>query len=145
MENTADNLTDTRYLASPREGLPPLADTSDAVVDVAEVLATGSGPVAVDTERASGFRFDDRAWLVQLRRAGAGTHLVDPAVVPDAGELLAPVLNDLPWVLHAAHTDLPALTTLGWHTPCCMTRRSPAGCSASGRSAWPGCWRNCWG
>jgi len=117
VENTADNLTDTRYLASPREGLPPLADTSDAVVDVAEVLATGSGPVAVDTERASGFRFDDRAWLVQLRRAGAGTHLVDPAVVPDAGELLAPVLNDLPWVLHAAHTDLPALTTLGWHTP----------------------------
>uniref|UniRef100_UPI0025FA8A9A HRDC domain-containing protein n=1 Tax=uncultured Corynebacterium sp. TaxID=159447 RepID=UPI0025FA8A9A len=67
--------------------------------------------------RASGFRFDDRAWLVQLRRAGSGTHLVDPVVVPEAGRLLAPVMNGLPWVLHAAHTDLPALTTLGWRTP----------------------------
>jgi ribonuclease D len=117
VENTAENLTDTRYLSSPGEGLPPLADTPDAVAEVAEALAAGSGPVAVDTERASGFRFDDRAWLVQLRRTGAGTHLVDPAVVPDTGKLLAPVMNDLPWVLHAAHTDLPALTTLGWRTP----------------------------
>jgi len=77
------------FLSAPGEGLPPLADTPQAVKDVAEALSAGSGPVAVDTERASGFRFDDRAWLVQLRRAGAGTHLVDPASVPAAGDVLA--------------------------------------------------------
>ncbi|MCI1256078.1 MAG: ribonuclease D [Corynebacterium provencense] len=106
-----------RFLASPREGLPPLADSPSAVSEAADALASGTGPVAVDTERASGFRFDDRAWLVQLRRTGAGTHLVDPAAVPDADRLLAPVMNSTPWVLHAAHTDLPALTSLGWHAP----------------------------
>lgn len=112
-----DTSTDPLFLSAPREGLPPLADTPDAVADAAAALAAGTGPVAVDTERASGFRFDDRAWLVQLRRAGAGTCLVDPAAVPDAGMLLAPVMNSAPWVLHAAHTDLPALTSLGWRTP----------------------------
>ncbi|AGP30894.1 HRDC domain-containing protein [Corynebacterium terpenotabidum] len=105
---------DHHHLTSPRDGLPPLADTPEAVAEVAAALADGTGPVAVDTERASGFRFDDRAWLVQLRRTGAGTHLVDPAQVPQFGSLLVPVMNSTPWILHAAHTDLPALTTLGW-------------------------------
>lgn len=94
-----------------------MADTADAVRRVAEVLRDGRGPIAVDTERASGFRFDDRAYLVQVRREGAGTHLVDPALVPGAGDLLAPVMNDSPWILHAGHSDLPALTSLGWRTP----------------------------
>lgn len=104
-------------LLSPRDGVPRLADTPVTVQDVAASLRSGHGPVAVDTERASGFRFDDRAFLVQLRRSGSGTHLVDPAVVPDAGSILAPVMNETPWILHAAHSDLPALTTLGWQTP----------------------------
>lgn len=105
------------HLTSPRAGVPDLADSTDAVLHVADSLAAGRGPVAVDTERASGFRFDDRAFLVQLRREGSGTHLVDPATVADAGTILAPVMNDAPWILHAAHSDLPALTSLGWHTP----------------------------
>ncbi|MDN6376145.1 HRDC domain-containing protein [Candidatus Corynebacterium faecigallinarum] len=106
-----------QHLSRPREGVPPVADTAVAVRRVAEVLGDGRGPIAVDTERASGFRFDDRAYLVQVRREGAGTHLVDPALVPGAGDLLAPVMNDSPWILHAGHSDLPALTSLGWRTP----------------------------
>ncbi|MGO1948681.1 MAG: ribonuclease D [Mycobacteriaceae bacterium] len=105
------------HLTSPRGGVPPLSDSAQSVLQVADALADGHGAVAVDTERASGFRFDDRAYLVQLRRAGAGTYLIDPASVPESGELLAPVMNRTPWILHAAHTDLPALTSLGWRTP----------------------------
>ena len=41
-------------------------------------MAAGTGPVAVDAERASGYRYTQRAYLVQLRRAGAGTVLIDP-------------------------------------------------------------------
>lgn len=104
-------------LHSPRDGVPTLSDTPAAVHAVAESLRAGDGPVAVDTERASGFRFDDRAFLLQLRRTGAGTHLVDPAAVPEVGDILAPVMNSTAWILHAAHSDLPALTTLGWRTP----------------------------
>lgn len=76
-------------------------------------LAAASGPVAVDTERASGYRYAQRAYLVQLRRAGAGIALIDPIAL--AGQLggLAEVLNPLEWVLHAASQDLPCLAELG--------------------------------
>src|SRR3712207_9031419 len=70
-------------LLAPRDGLPPVIETSTAVVEYAEALATGSGPVAVDAERASGYRYGQRAYLGQLRRAGAGTRLIDPVPLPD--------------------------------------------------------------
>jgi ribonuclease D len=68
--------------------------------------------VAVDTERASGYRYWQRAYLVQLRREGAGTVLVDPTEL-DHLSGLATVLNPLEWVLHAASQDLPCLAELG--------------------------------
>ena len=76
------------------------------------MLDGGIGPVAVDTERASGYRYWQRAYLVQLRRDGAGTVLVDPIGLDDLSEL-ADVLNPLEWVLHAASQDLPCLAELG--------------------------------
>nr|WP_231920454.1 HRDC domain-containing protein [Microlunatus soli] len=41
-------------------------------------LSGGDGPVAIDAERAHGFRYSQRAYLIQLRRHGAGTVLLDP-------------------------------------------------------------------
>jgi len=78
----------------------------------ADALAAGSGPVAMDTERASGYRYSQRAYLIQLRRDGAGTVLVDP--IPFGGDLspLATALADTEWVLHAASQDLPCLAEL---------------------------------
>jgi ribonuclease D len=78
----------------------------------ADALAAGSGPVAMDTERASGYRYSQRAYLIQLRRDGAGTVLVDP--IPFGGDLspLATALADAEWVLHAASQDLPCLAEL---------------------------------
>lgn len=66
----------------------------------------------MDTERASGYRYWQRAYLVQLRRAGVGTVLIDPTGLDDLSEL-AEVLNPLEWVLHAASQDLPCLADLG--------------------------------
>lgn len=94
------------------EPLRPVVDSPAAVRAAAASLAAGSGPVAVDTERASGYRYGSRACLVQLRRAGAGTWLVDPLAVPDLHPLAA-VLAGPEWVLHAASQDLPCLTELG--------------------------------
>ena len=101
-------------ITAPADGLPPLRDTPASVAEVAGILARGHGPVAVDTERASSYRLDDRAFLIQLRRAGSGTVLIDPETVPRETRGLATVMNGLPWVLHAAHTDLPCLVSLGW-------------------------------
>lgn len=102
------------HLSTPREGLPPLLDSESAIMQAAEQLERGEGPIAVDTERAADYRYDDRAYLVQLRRPGCGTVLVDPTVSDAANAAIGAVMNNSEWILHAAHTDLPCLTTLGW-------------------------------
>lgn len=99
-------------LTEPRDGVP--APTVDPAVLAAlvERLAAGSGPVAVDAERASGYRYGQRAYLVQLRRADVGTVLIDPVALPDLSALGA-AIRDEEWVLHAASQDLPCLRELG--------------------------------
>ncbi len=89
-----------------------MIDTEAALAAYAGALAAGSGPVAVDAERASGYRYGQRAYLVQLRRAGAGTGLVDPIAFPDLSAVQAAV-GDEEWVLHAASQDLPCLAEIG--------------------------------
>lgn len=79
----------------------------------AVALSGGTGPVAVDTERASGYRYSQRAYLVQLRREGAGTVLVDPVALSGRIDPLVDALEDTEWVLHAASQDLPCLAELG--------------------------------
>ncbi|MCZ2827045.1 ribonuclease D [Modestobacter sp. VKM Ac-2981] len=99
-------------LLAPRDGLPPVIETSTALVAYADALAAGSGPVAVDAERASGYRYGQSAYLVQLRRAGAGTGLIDPVPLPDLTAVQT-AIGDAEWVLHAANQDLPCLAELG--------------------------------
>ncbi|MGY1606197.1 MULTISPECIES: HRDC domain-containing protein [unclassified Geodermatophilus] len=99
-------------LLAPRDGLPPVIDTPAALAGYAEALRAGSGPVAVDAERASGYRYGQRAYLVQLRRAGAGTGLVDPVPFDDLSAVQAAIADE-EWVLHAASQDLPCLAEIG--------------------------------
>jgi ribonuclease D len=100
-------------LLEPRDGLPPLIVTADALAAVIARLGAGHGPVAVDAERASGFRYGHRAFLVQLRRRGAGTVLIDPVACPDLSGLDV-ALADTEAVIHAASQDLPCLADLGY-------------------------------
>ena len=100
-------------LLEPRDGLPPVVETSAALAEVTDRLARGEGPVAVDAERASGYRYGQRAYLVQLRRAGAGTVLIDPIACPELSGLDA-ALADAEAVLHAASQDLPCLAEVGF-------------------------------
>ncbi|MFJ9372590.1 HRDC domain-containing protein [Streptomyces sp. NPDC101455] len=99
-------------LLEPREGIPPVIADEDALAEVIAAFAAGTGPVAVDAERASGYRYGQRAYLVQLRRAGAGTALIDPVACPDLSGLGAAV-SGVEWVLHAATQDLPCLREIG--------------------------------
>jgi ribonuclease D len=99
-------------LLAPRDGLPPVIDTSTALVEYADALRSGTGPVAVDAERASGYRYGQKAYLVQLRRGGSGTGLVDPVPLPDLS-VIQEAIADEEWVLHAANQDLPCLAEIG--------------------------------
>jgi ribonuclease D len=98
----------------PADGVPPVIVDRAALKQVIEAFAAGTGPIAVDAERASGHRYGQRAFLVQIRREGAGTALIDPVELPDLSELNA-VIGDTEWVLHAASQDLPCLTEVGLH------------------------------
>ncbi len=103
---------DATPLVAPRDGTPaPIADDA-GLRRSADALATGSGPVAVDAERASGYRYSSRAYLVQLRREGSGTILLDPLPFGDL-TILADAIIDAEWVLHAASQDLPCLAEIG--------------------------------
>ena len=111
-EPATDDAPTAVPLLAPRDGLPPVIETSTALVAYADALAGGSGPVAVDAERASGYRYGQSAYLVQIRRVGAGTGLIDPVPLPDLSVVQA-AIGDAEWVLHAANQDLPCLAELG--------------------------------
>jgi ribonuclease D len=100
-------------LLEPRDGMPPLVASAAALSEAIRALGAGEGPVAMDAERASGFRYGHRAFLVQLRRQGAGTVLIDPVACADLSGLDAE-LADAEVVLHAASQDLPCLAELGY-------------------------------
>ncbi|NKX54852.1 HRDC domain-containing protein [Arthrobacter mobilis] len=99
-------------LDEPRDGIPLVVNTPGGLERAAEAIAAGSGPAGVDAERASGFRYGQRAFLVQIRREGAGTWLIDPEPFGDLG-MINEALAGVEWILHAATQDLPCLRELG--------------------------------
>lgn len=105
-------------VTAPADGLPDVVDTHDALERTLDALAGGSGPVAVDTERAQGFRYTGKAYLIQVRRRGAGTHLIDPVAFEGGRERadLSPLreaTGDAEWIIHAATQDLGCLDEVG--------------------------------
>lgn len=104
--------TNSQPLLEPRDGVPPVVSDPDAMASAAARIAAGAGPIALDAERASGYRYGNRAYLVQLRRRGSGTVLVDPVGVSDFRPLAA-ALEGSQWVLHAASQDLGCLAEIG--------------------------------
>ena len=95
-----------------RDGLPEITDTEAGLAEVCARVAAGTGPVALDAERASGYRYSNRAYLVQLRRAGSGSALVDPIAFASMAPL-AEAIGDAEWILHAATQDLACLADIG--------------------------------
>jgi ribonuclease D len=95
-----------------RDGLPPVVESDAALQEIVEAFRNGTGPVAIDAERASGYRYSARAYLIQLRREGSRSALVDPIAFDDMRPL-NDALEGVEWILHAATQDLPCLTELG--------------------------------
>ena len=103
-------------LTSPYLGLPQVISTPEAFKSAIDQLARGSGPYAVDAERASGYRYSARAYLIQIKRTDGGLHLIDPIPFGPHHQLFLE-LNQL-WsgeevILHASTQDLPCLRELG--------------------------------
>ncbi len=97
-----------------RDPLPELTDTAAALAELVQRVAAGTGPVALDAERASGYKYSQRAYLIQLRREGSGSALIDPIGFDDLTGLDA-AIGDAEWILHAATQDLACLREVGMH------------------------------
>ncbi len=89
-----------------------MVQDEQALAAAVAAFAAGTGPVAIDAERASGYRYGQRAYLIQLRRAGSGSALIDPIACPDLSAL-GKAVEDAEWVVHAASQDLPCLSEVG--------------------------------
>ncbi|MGY4712655.1 HRDC domain-containing protein [Mycolicibacterium sp. CBM1] len=120
-DTPTDDAPEATPLLAPANGVPPLSVSAAEISAAAEQLAGGTGPFAVDAERASGFRYSNRAYLIQIRRTGAGTVLIDPVNHGSSPiDVLAPVAEVLAtdeWILHAADQDLPCLAEVGMRPP----------------------------
>ena len=99
-------------LEEPVDGVPHVVEDERELARAAAAVAAGSGPVAIDAERASGYRYGQRAYLVQVRRDGAGTWLIDPIACPDLTPL-DEAIGAAEWLLHAATQDLACLAEVG--------------------------------
>jgi ribonuclease D len=94
-----------------------LIETSSDLETATEALLGGIGPLAIDAERASGFKYSQRAYLIQLHRTNAPILLIDPIAIysddTEAFAKLSKAIAGIPWILHAATQDIPCLAELG--------------------------------
>ncbi|MEY4425611.1 MAG: hypothetical protein RJB56_1238 [Actinomycetota bacterium] len=125
-EKTEEPVEILPLLSIPRAKSVVLIETVDQLNNAISDLASGAGPFAVDAERASGFKYSQRAYLIQIHRRGGPIFLIDPIAVAedydgDSGAEsfveLARLLSSAPWILHAASQDLPCLRELGLEAP----------------------------
>jgi ribonuclease D len=103
-------------LLVPANGTPEVIQTEASFRQALAELAKGTGPFAVDAERASGFRYSARAYLIQIKRKDGGLHLIDPIAFGPSHQLfteLNTLFNTDEVILHASTQDLPCLRELG--------------------------------
>ena len=119
-ENSAENLEELApLLTTPRTPFREVITTLDGLREVVSQLTVGSGDIALDAERASGFKYSQRAYLIQIYRRGGGLHLLDPVAITQDSTvetplaLLNPVIQSAEVVIHASSQDLPCLREVG--------------------------------
>ena len=109
-------------LTAPRTPLPEVITTVSELERAYDQLRAGHGDIALDAERASGYKYSQRAYLVQIFRRGGGLHLIDPIALftnnnSKTGALLFSSLNEIlegaAAVIHASSQDLPCLREIG--------------------------------
>ena len=90
-------------------------DTEGELLGALENLKIGLGPLAIDAERASGFRYGNKAYLIQVHRQNSDIFLIDPIPLAQSGAWtkFSDYCNSLVWILHAATQDLGCLAEVG--------------------------------
>lgn len=104
-------------LHRPRFTVAPLIETRVQFSEAIEELQQGRGAIAVDAERASGYRYFSHAYLFQFYRRGCRILLIDPMQLREEKELIErfnEVLGAEEWIIHASTQDLPCIREFGF-------------------------------
>lgn len=99
-------MSETLY--RPRLGSVPLTDNQQQYQECLREYQSPGEYIAFDTERASGIRYLDKAYLIQAKGQSAPLVLLDPITLGDLSAFGAACQNST-WVLHAAKEDLECL------------------------------------
>jgi ribonuclease D len=102
-------------LLAPYNGIPKLVETIAELQSCIDQILSGTGPIAIDAERASGYRYSARAYLIQIKRTDGGLHLIDPIAVGPTKlwRELSEAVGDAEWIIHASTQDLACLREVG--------------------------------
>lgn len=102
-------------LLSPRNGVPEIVNNEGEFEKLITELLKGNGPLAIDAERASGYRYSQRAYLIQIYRKDGGLHLIDPIPLKSSNlwDKFNKQFSKYEWVIHASTQDLPCLIEVG--------------------------------
>lgn len=106
-----------RNLTAPEGGTPKVIENETEFSRALQELAGGTGPIAIDAERASGFKYSPRAYLIQLNRRNGGLHLLDPIALQNSPLIakLSDLISQNESIIHASSQDLPCLREFGIH------------------------------
>ena len=102
-------------LLTPRNGVPEVVSDESQFEKLIADLLNGNGPLAIDAERSSGYRYSQRAYLIQIYRVNGGLHLIDPIPLKDSKlwQKFNKEFSSYEWVIHASTQDLPCLIEVG--------------------------------
>lgn len=89
-----------------------LIESDNQLKEMCQKLEKNIDFLAIDTERASGFKYFNKAYLIQVATEKSDIYLIDPINIEDL-QVLQNLFASKPWILHAATQDLPCLLELG--------------------------------
>lgn len=119
--NSGENDSDSQAkaltpLRRARVDVAPLVVSKEDFRSSINELKAGVGPLAVDAERASGYRYNSHAYLFQFYRRGSRIFLVDPMGLRGESALINEfndAFREELWLIHASTQDLPCIREFG--------------------------------
>ena len=113
-ESVEETPSESVPLTEPR--LPViLVEANSELETLTHLLEAENTPLAIDAERASGFRYGQKAYLIQIGIRDVGIYLVDPVGDFESASWIrfTKATNSRPWIIHAATQDLSCLAEIG--------------------------------
>lgn len=92
-----------------------VVDNNNDLEIMVSTLQANTARIGIDAERASGFRYGQKAYLIQIAVEHEKIFLLDPTADFDSDLFakLKQLISETEWIIHAASQDIPCLSEIG--------------------------------